>query len=141
MIYEKKLIEEIRNMVLPLTIAEIDDGTTLAYNEALVDVLNAIEEQPRAGEWIPVEEKLPDKDGEYLVYYVEDEERCAFSDKEGCEVIRFDADLKAFGFWVDIFDYQISAYSDRNFDEFYGVVAWMPLPEPYVKGEIKNDQV
>lgn len=59
MIDEKKLIKEIRNMVLPLTIPEIDDGTTLAYNEALVDVLNAIEEQPKVGKWIPVEEGLP----------------------------------------------------------------------------------
>lgn len=98
-----------------------------------MQILGDIEDFPKVGKWIPVEERLPDKDGEYLVYYVEDEERCAFADKEGCEVIRFDADLKAFGFWVDIFDYQILAYSDRKFDEFYGVVAWMPLPEPYKK--------
>lgn len=69
MIDENKLIEEIRNMVLPLTIPEIDDGTTLAYNEALADVLNTIEEQPKVDGWIPVEERLPFKPKEGGLYY------------------------------------------------------------------------
>ena len=116
MIDENKLIEVIRNMVLPLTIPEIDDGTTLAYNEALVDVLNAIEEQPRAGKWIPVEEGLP-KNNDYVLVT--------------CENGEIDSAFCQKGIWF-------LTYID---DDVYPVIAWMPLPEPYVEGEEKNERL
>lgn len=134
MIDEKKLIKEIRNMVLPLTIPEIDDGTTQAYNEALVDVLTAIEEQPKVGKWIPVEERLPDEDGEYLVYYSCEIDRSVGEDKEcGYWIVNFDTDMEAFGEWQNIYHPVSLGFLDSEFNEMNTVVAWMPLPEPYVK--------
>lgn len=119
MIDENKLIKEIRNMVLPLTIPEIDDGTTLAYNEALVDVLNAIEEQPKVGTWIPVEERLP--------------EHCqvVLTSKNGCiSIEQFDRKSMC---WVE---------RQRNWWWSLNMVdVWMPLPEPYAKGAKKNERL
>ena len=116
MIDEKKLIKEIRNMVLPLTIPEVDDGTTLAYNEALVDVLTAIEEQPRVGEWIPVEDGLPDIYKNVQVTYFGYEDNKLYSDGvayiDDCGVWRWEFD-----------ESKVEC----------GITAWMPLPEPYVK--------
>ena len=54
------------------------------------------------GEWIPVSERLPEKDGQYLVTYDREDEikvNISYFDRHG--------------FWVG------------------NVVAWMPLPEPY----------
>lgn len=106
--YENKLIKEIRNMVLPLTIPEIDDGTTLAYNEALVDVLNAIEEQPKVGTWIPVEERLPEPSLNSVIGWDAYRERCVFV------------------------QYYMNDWILGN-HESVKIVAWMPLPEPYKK--------
>lgn len=119
MIDENKLIKEIRNMVLPLTIPEVDDGTTLAYNEALVDVLTAIEEQPRVGEWIPVVERLPTHC------------QVVLTSKHGCiSIEQFDRKSMC---WVE---------RQRNWWWSLNMVdAWMPLPEPYVEGEEKNERL
>ena len=113
MIDEKKLIKEIRNMVLPLTIPEIDDGTTLAYNEALVDVLNAIEKQPKVSKWIPVEKRLP--------------KHCqvVLTSKDGC-------------ISIEQFDIRSLCWVERERNRWWMLTmvdAWMPLPEPYVEGE------
>ena len=55
MIDENKLIEEIKSMVRPLLTpdgtAYFDDAIQ-AHNETIIDVLNAIEQQPKVGEWI-----------------------------------------------------------------------------------------
>ena len=62
-------------------------------------------------EWIPVEERLPEKDGAYLVTMVEE----LVGDGNpfvGMEVFED-------GTW----------YADE--DDFHPVIAWMPLPEPY----------
>lgn len=124
MIDENKLIKEIRNMVLPLTIPEIDDGTTLAYNEALVDVLNAIEEQPRAGKWIPVEEGLPNYYEPVLVTYLYFPNQKIYDDEI--------AYLDACGNWD---------WDTKEEIESAEIMAWMPLPEPYVEGEEKNERL
>lgn len=119
MIDEKKLIEEMKNMALPLTISDIrawSDGTTQAYNEALVDVLTAIEEQPKVGEWIPVEERLPDIYKNVQVTYFGYEDNKLYSDGvayiDDCGVWRWEFD-----------ESKVEC----------GITAWMPLPEPYVK--------
>lgn len=124
MIDEKKLIKEIRNMVLPLTIPEVDDGTTLAYNEALVDVLTAIEEQPKVEGWIPVEERLPDFGEIVLVTYIGLTSNKEFSGKMA--FLNYNGDW----YWN----------SDRYIAEIVRVkiTAWMPLPEPYVKGDVEQ---
>lgn len=137
MIDENKLIKEIRNMVLPLTIPEIDDGTTLAYNEALVDVLNAIEEQPKVGKWIPVEEGLP-KEYESIFakykgtkkWYVGMFEK--ISSKVNVAIQYEDGKTKSDTSYTIDGKWKIE---DESFMIDARVIAWMPLPEPYVKGE------
>ena len=54
------------------------------------------------GEWIPVSERLPEKDGQYLVTYDREDEikvNISYFDRHG--------------FWIG------------------DVIAWQPLPEPY----------
>lgn len=55
MIDEKKLIEELKESGFI-----IDDD----FGNELVDFIDA---QPKAGEWIPVSERLPEEDGHYLI--------------------------------------------------------------------------
>lgn len=113
MIDENKLIKEIKKMALPLTISDIrawSDGTTQAYNEALVDVLTAIEEQPKVGEWIPVEEGLPEPSLNSVIGWDAYRERCVFV------------------------QYYMNDWILGN-HESVKIIAWMPLPEPYAKGE------
>lgn len=71
-------------------------------------------------EWIPVEERLPEKEGEYLVTFAIDEKvrlvgyGCCQKDILGNDI--------GFG-WYDL--YSGTYFSDKAF------VAWMPLPKPY----------
>ena len=82
-------------------------------------------------EWIPVSEKLPENSGDYLVRpsdgVLED-----YSDFSEVMIIPYDADCEAFGWWNEKYDPVTLGYIDSDFDEFE-VIAWMPLPEPYVK--------
>lgn len=81
--------------------------------------------EPVYGEWIPVEERLPEESGEYLVWY-----DCG-DDEEGCMVVNYDADIGAFGHWHDKYDSITLGFLDSEFHEFETAVAWQPLPEPF----------
>lgn len=121
MIDEKKLIEVIRNLVLPYTTHDGSgwhDRQIDCYNKALLDVLTTIEQHPKTGEWIPVKDGLPKIYKNVEVTYLGYEDEKLYSD----------------GF----------AYLDENGNwcwEFNDstvrceIIAWMPLPEPYMKGE------
>ena len=65
------------------------------------EVMNmpSVTPQPKTGHWIPVSERLPEKDELYLVYF-------------------------------DDGEYELAYFSNGVFS-YSGVVAWMPLPEPY----------
>lgn len=63
-----------------------------------------------APQWIPVSERLPEKDGEYLVTEYDDLKR----------INRIDITL-----WSDSQTICNGFYSARD------ITAWMPLPEPY----------
>lgn len=66
MIDEKKLIEKIEKMFVPLSTPDGSEPIDIrinGYNECLVDVLETIKEQPKVGEWIPVEEREPEEKG------------------------------------------------------------------------------
>lgn len=100
----------------PDDVERLNDFT---QNEAvkLVQKLNAEEKKHR---WIPVEERLPEKEGEYLVTFAVDEKvrlvgyGCCRKDVLGNNI--------GFG-WYDL--YSGTYFSDKAFN------AWMPLPEPY----------
>ena len=86
-----------------------------------VEIISAatIPEMKNAG-WIPVEERLPEEDGEYLVTFLIDKKvrlvgyGCCRKDVLGNDI--------GFG-WYDL--YSGTYFSDKAF------TAWMPLPEPY----------
>lgn len=83
--------------------------------------IERLKEQHR---WIPVEERLPEKEGEYLVTFAVDEKvrlvgyGCCRKDVLGNNI--------GFG-WYDL--YSGTYFSDKAFN------AWQPLPEPYRKEE------
>lgn len=80
--------------------------------------------------WIPVTERLPEKDGDYLVFKV-------FDQKAWCDVISFAKDGRkvsecTFGKkWQNIWYYYDSEWGYIRTDS---VTHWMPLPEPPKEG-------
>lgn len=119
MIDEKKLIEEIKSMIRPLLTPDgtvrFDDAIQ-AHNETLVDVLNTIERQPKVGEWIEVEEELPEENE-----YVDITVLC----KD--EYIEYQHD-------TDVARYYCQMWLDGHGMPIIGnVIAWKPRPEPYRK--------
>lgn len=63
----------------------------------------------KALQWIPCSERLPDREGEYLVTWGTINVMC---------VLHYDQ----WGDWTDEYD---------NIMDGSNVIAWMPLPEPY----------
>lgn len=85
------------------------------------------------GRWIPVKERLPEKEGdcEYLV-----------TSGSGLNILSFAKDLykvDKYDFWdrkgvSGWFDYD----SEFGYIETDGVIAWMPLPKEYKESEDKK---
>ncbi len=81
---------------------------------------NEVEHLKESQRWIPVEERLPEEDGEYLVTFLIDKKvrlvgyGCCRKDVLGNDI--------GFG-WYDL--YSGTYFSDKAF------TAWMPLPDPY----------
>lgn len=93
------------------------------YN-AIQNCIKAVEEQMTAG-WIPVAERLPEKDGTYLVTFSDGIRRTV-----GYGTCRRTVFGRPIGHgWYDL--YTGSYYADGC------VIAWMPLPECH-KGEKGN---
>ena len=69
--------------------------------------------------WIPVTERLPDKDGTYIVHFATK----SVGDAE------YESIYGSFGYWRDI-----SWDDDADWFPYVDVTHWMPLPEP-PKGE------
>lgn len=111
MIDEKKLIEELRKYADEL-------GTVRGEIELANGVLKAISiinEQPKVGEWIPVEERMPKHDGEYLIQ--------AINDCEGIYIA------------VSSYDSQYKSFSSDGVEDD-NAIAWMDLPKMY---EVKEN--
>lgn len=76
--------------------------------------------------WIPVSKKLPEEDGDYLLFgkVVEDEENNIF-------IGEYDSCGEQFGIWQEQFDRTTLGCLGSEFYEYASVLAWLPLPEPY----------
>ena len=104
------------------------DKTTIDACKGAIELL----EQTK---WIPVSERLPKEDGEYLLFgkVVED-------DTEDIFIGMYDACAEKFGYWEDYYDSKTLGFLDSGLIEYNKVIAWMPLPEPYnVESEVEDD--
>lgn len=82
-----------------------------APNDAVGMAIEALEDS----RWIPVTERLPDKDGDYLVTKVDD---------ENVTIIGLAYYSNGFGL----------VFYDNGWASNKTITAWMPLPEPYEEG-------
>lgn len=106
MIDEKKLIEEINKKL----------ETTSISLQTVEIILNIIKSQPKVGEWIPVEERLPKHYGQYLI--------TAINDYEGIYMA------------VSSYDSQYKSFSSDGVEDDIAI-AWMDLPKMY---EVKDNE-
>ena len=105
MIDEKKLIEDLHKW-------DMQDLYLPIHFEMLIN------EQPKVNPWIPISERLPDKDGKYLVQHDFGGIGCLdYADGWNC------------------YRHPITKKVLRSF-EISSVVSWMPLPKAY-EGEQK----
>lgn len=99
------------------------DSTLAKAIEDVVAMLKqpeaVLDNQVSSSKWIPVSERLPDKDGEYLV---------RFADK-GILNAEYESKFGSFGYW-----FSVMWDEDADWFSYVGVTHWMPLPEP-PKGE------
>lgn len=107
MIDENKLIEDL----IPLL---NENGDMFLAGK----IIGTIDRQPHVGGWIPVSERLPEKDGYYFVT-----KRLI----DG----RIQTDIEPF--WTGA-DWWKSEFHFAGID-LWEVLAWQPLPEPYKAGE------
>ena len=63
--------------------------------------------------WIPVTERLPDKNGEYLCRWINK----SVSDAE------YESTYGSFGYWFDFWEDE-----DKKWIAYDGITHWMPLP-------------
>lgn len=106
MIDDKQLIEELRKYADEL-------GTVRGEIELANGVLKAISiinEQPKVGEWIPIEDRLPKNGGAYLITAIND-----------CGGVYMD---------VSYYDSQYKIFSCDGTDDD-NAIAWMDLPKMY----------
>ena len=108
MIDEKRLVNEIKNWIKTDRFEDYSAGYILS------DVIEEINKMPKAGEWIPVSERLPEPDTYVLVTYKN------FDD---------------FAIGADRYDQNIHDWF--CFEE--SVIAWQPFPEPYREESVENE--
>ena len=96
-------------------LAWIKENSVIAeeYKEALNMAIEALKQEPKTGEWIPVSERLPE---EFSVL-------CCDNHGEMLIANPFECDASDTGF-----------SAENNGCYMYNCIAWMPLPMPYREG-------
>jgi len=97
-------------------------------NEKELDMAISALEQQLNGGWIPVTERLPEKNGHYLVTYHE------WSKGEYLPKFDFTCE-KILRFYCGEFEMPVCCNDKIEQDIGREVLAWMPLPEPYREEE------
>lgn len=113
MIDEKKLIQDLETMISAAPISYVEDENhdrLNAYLDALTRVILKVKNQPKVDKWIPVGERLPEPSLNSVIGWDAYRERCV------------------------LVQYYMNDWILGN-HESVKIVAWMPLPEPYVEGE------
>ena len=104
-------------------IGKAENRTLWHYAESIDMAIEALSE-PKTG-WIPVSERLPDKDGSYLVTYPLLGRDLWISTMWYGTPLMPNRPVKGKCFYVSDGEWGDVPYDD--------VLAWMPLPEPYKK--------
>ena len=86
--------------------------------------IEALEQEPR---WIPCSEKKPDKGGEYLLWGKIDESE----EEDYCFIGDYHEFDEVFGTEISNYDPKTLGFIDTEIEEYYSVIAWMPLHQPY----------
>lgn len=118
MINEEKLIEEIKKQDLKESMEYMSCGLTVNQYQKDIGrifdkIISLVENQPKIGEWIPVEERLPEDEFRCLVMISNCWQQVAYYDGEN---------------WLLVCDEYCLVE-----DHYRKVVAWMPLHEQYRK--------
>lgn len=99
-------------------------GVTLSLitnHEIRLDDCPLVELPPQ---WIPVTERLPKEDGDYLAWVCLDDNEPFYG------IFPFDSNVPAFGYWEEYYDPVTYGREGSDFIEMRGITHWMPLPEP-----------
>jgi len=86
---------------------------------------------PQEPRWIPVSEKKPNKGGEYLLWGKIDESE----EQDYCFIGDYYEFEEVFGIEESNYDPHTLGFIGTEIEEYYSVVAWMPLPQPYSEVE------
>ena len=108
MIDEKSLINKLNIVKNGFINKDKLDSVKLAY--VIEKIIELIKNEPKVGEWIPVEERLPKHYGQYLI--------TAINDYEGIYMA------------VSSYDSQYKSFSSDGVDDD-NAIAWMDLPKMY----------
>lgn len=126
----KREIEEIPPVKPVACIAEIKfskEDMQKLVNEKIKEITAELEER----KWIPVKERLPETDGDYLLFGKIDD----FEDEYYKFIGEFDSVAEKFGICRDCFDPNTLGCLGSDFYEYGEVLAWMPLPDDYKEGK------
>lgn len=102
-----KLIELLEDNIEITWKHDYSGGRKDAFNKA-IDIVKRLEKEYNNG-WIPCNERLPEKSGEYLTYVDYADETFIAIDEIDCDGI----------------------IKEWNCTPNYHVIAWQPLPKPY----------
>ena len=119
MIDEEKLIKELEDWKNESP----DTEEEFIWNNAINQCIREVKRQPKVGEWIPVEEGLPEEHEIVDITYVSE----IYEYKD-------DGDI----FYIERVTGTAYYKDEKWFDEYdeyilEDVIAWKPRPEPYIK--------
>lgn len=105
---------------------------TAENDRKIVAWLTELQERREADKWIPVSERLPEDDGQYLVTreeYIPSSSEYRTFDTDGAPHWEIVVDLARFeGNFNRAHNYE---NHNNGFNKAYKVLAWKPLPKPY----------
>ena len=127
MIDEKKLSKDICNYLFErvknTSISKLSRKMYEQIAKMRNDIIDIINAQPQADKWIPISERLPERNQEVLCWV----RSTTISGTETYILGSCDN-----GFWF-LKTYEIDRASFPVKD--YKILAWRPLPEPYMEGD------